>query len=532
MTGRKAIRWACYAAVAGLFAFGVWFRVSSLGTAPCPSADETIYGLLATRLIRGRSISWWTASGHLYSPFMLALEAPVASFADPSYVWLRLPMVVVGLGTIGALYALGARQFGRTTGLIAAALFSVLPIAIIFSRMAWEPSLVPLASVLLLSLAYRARPWRLLGAFVLGIALVHPTILALGPILLVVLLVQLARSRADDPARRLRVIGLTASLGALILVPCAWKAFHSFTARWTFETYRFGPTDWGRFATFYRQMFLGSCMGVPAPTSGPQGRVFWALVGSVVGLGSWRLARGRRWDRLALVVGVVATTAGLNVVFGPDLLQPGLVRYALFLVIPTTLAFACLLDGLLVSPDGPRHARLRAVQVGAIVVGGYLLVLVARWNWFASYELQSGGRDSIWTLRTEAVDPKERIARLLVVDVRRPGRPGASRSAGPVVVVTDDRWHQYSIEYFLGWHPELNVYCIELHPPAEQQRILRAGLGSGGYVVVDAMQGLSGFVPSNYPAESLRSWYILEGWHHPSLVFRLEGKPATPVSRR
>ena len=99
-------------------------------------------------------------------------------------------------------------------------------------------------------------------------------------------------------------------------------------------------------------------MGVPTETSGVHDLAFWGILAPVVIFGSWQLWRARQWDRLALVASVVATLAGLYRL-GPWMLHPEVVRYGVFLVAPSVVAFACLVRGLLIVPTSCSRIAVR-----------------------------------------------------------------------------------------------------------------------------------------------------------------------------
>ncbi|MEW5991774.1 MAG: glycosyltransferase family 39 protein [Chloroflexota bacterium] len=69
---------------------------------------------------------------------------------------IRLPYALAGLLTVVALFALARRLYGTATGLVAAALFAILPFAIFYSQEARSYALLMLLGALLMLAAYRA----------------------------------------------------------------------------------------------------------------------------------------------------------------------------------------------------------------------------------------------------------------------------------------------------------------------------------------------------------------------------------------
>ena len=530
----RAGRWLSglgWAGVALVFALGLWFRITSLKTAPEPTGDEAIYGVQAIHLLRGLPVTIKTVSGHAMSPFLMLMQAPLLLVSEPSYTALRIPIALGGVLTVVLVHVLGANVLDRTTGLIAAGLLASLPIAIIFSRLAWEPGQVPLVGVVALFLAFRGRRLAVLLVWLVGLLLVHPTNLMLAPLLLCVLVVALHRQHAGDPVRRWRTPLVTALIGAAIVLPLALRSRSSPAAQWTYAHYKFGHCDWGRFATLLRKMLMGFCMGAPTETSIAHAWAFWGVVLPVVAPGSWVIVRRRQWDRAALVFGTLATVAGFHLALGPDALHPALSRYGIFLVVPLCLSFACLLRALLVEGQAPLARAARRAQVAALLAGALVLLHGVKVNWFDVYIGQSRGRERIWTLRTEAIEPKLKMMRILLRDMAGagPARPGRW------VIVAEDWWSYRPLQFFAAWRDDIRVACLErVAAPQERQRILRAQLDGGGYVVATAGGEVDRLVAATFPAAALRSWAVQEGAHPTMMMYRLrrpdESAPAAHLA--
>lgn len=103
------------------------------------------------------------------------LLGPTASvggfFLGPIYYYFMLPFVWIsglnpagaavmvalfGIATIYLVYRLGRDIFGTGVGLIAAALYSLSPVVIAYSRSSWNPNLVPFFSTLMMWLMWRS----------------------------------------------------------------------------------------------------------------------------------------------------------------------------------------------------------------------------------------------------------------------------------------------------------------------------------------------------------------------------------------
>jgi hypothetical protein len=519
------------AALVLLWAGGLWMRTTSLTTAPDPNGDEAFYGVQAARLLRGQAISAQTGSNKPINPFLLGLEVPLVALFGPSMDAMRAGAAFWGLLSVALMGLLMARVLDRATALCAATLLLVLPLAIVHSRIAAEPGQIPLWGVVTLYYALAANPLGLLAGF-LGGLLAHPTTVMTAPVALLVLLVQLARRHWDDPRRRWRVPLVAATAGLAVIGPVVLWNRDSSAARWTYVTYGFEHQDWGLYASRLQRAFLGFCNGVPSETSRAQAGLFWGIVGLVFIAGGVALARRRRWDRLALVAGTLATAAGYHVALGPGGFHPALTRYGLFLVAPGTLAFACAARALLVEARSPGLSVARSVQLAGSLAVGFALLACYKVHHFDVFAGQwAGVGETAQTFRTEAVDPKRHIARLIGRDLR-----GRSRRESPRVVVTEDWWHYRPIQFYFAGREDVRVADLEHTEPARHASIVRRQLEAGGYAVGD--EKTDALIRGLYPPEALRSWRVQLGAHPASFVHRLRraGEPLAarpaPAARR
>ncbi len=515
MSGERVFRTLGITALAALCVLIVWARVTSLKTAPYPHADEAFFGVQAEHLVQGKHVASSTGSGKPVDLFYTIVEAPLHLVFPPTYTVERIPAVLFGCLAVWLTYVLGSRVLDRTTAAIAAILLGVLPVAIIFSRIGWEYCEVPLLCLLIVYFAFRAQRIGLLLAYLACIH-VSPTVLFLAPVPLALLAVRLLPRPSDGEPRALsrRSILVTMALLSLMVVGIGlWKRDNP-TTQWTYATYHFGPCDWGRYFRLYKQHLMGFCQGSPYSTSARHDWLFWTPYVVVLILGTDRLIRDRRWDRLALVAGTAASTAGYHLVVGPEGFHPALARYGLFLTLPTVLSFACLIEALLFAPTTSWRLIARRVQLAGLTVVAYVIFASYVGNYFSIFVLQGG--ESFWTLKTEASEPLHKTASLLARDIDRQHGPKTMH-----VIVADDWWTYKPLQYFLGRRDDIDIGRIESVPPERKGAIVIDNLRRGGYAVGFTEQTVDATVKAAFPAESLRHWHIKVGPHPCVVIYRL-----------
>ncbi|MDB5352501.1 MAG: hypothetical protein JWN86_3748 [Planctomycetota bacterium] len=520
--GEKFRRFLFTANLVLLFAFAVWCRVTSLKTSPPPTGDEAFFGVQADHLVQGERLSGKTGSGKLVDVFYTAVEAPLHLILPPSYTVQRIPAVIFGILAVILTYVLGSKFLDRPTALIAAGLVAAMPIAIIYSRLGWEYSEVPLLCMLIIAFAARADRSRVnkIGLFLAYAACIHvsPTVLFLAPVPLGLMLVQWLKTASKSS--RLGQRSLLATMVGLagVTVCVGLRTRNSNTTQWIYETYKFGPCDWPRFLTLYMRHHLGFCQGVWTETNPMLAWCFWGLVGVVVVFGSWQLIRERAWDRLALVAGAIASAVGYHLVVGPDGFHPAMPRYGLFLVVPNALAFACLVQSLIVRPITAEIAVIRRLQVAAVFLCAWMLMLNFRYNYFAVFETQGAKfHESFWTLQTEYPDPMHKMASIVLKDLAASGK-----HPGPDVVVAEDWWTYKPLQLHLIRRNEIKVASLEHLVPEQKKRTLSHQLRAGGYAICAVGGPVDTTIKSLFPGDQLKQWQVQVGSHPNYAVYRLK----------
>lgn len=135
-------------------------RLFHLGLLPMVS-DEGTYVTWGVRALYARSFDDWLASlEDGKQPLLAWLMPPLLALFQDRLIAGRLVSVLCGLANVALLSLLGRRLYGAAAGWIAAALYVVVPIALVHDRMALYDSLVTTTSLatLLAALAWADLP--------------------------------------------------------------------------------------------------------------------------------------------------------------------------------------------------------------------------------------------------------------------------------------------------------------------------------------------------------------------------------------
>jgi hypothetical protein len=539
-----------------LFAFALWFRVSSLGAFPWHDGDESYYGLQSARMLQGEPFELRTFNRNILNPYLVALQSPFHLVARPSVWVLRAPAAVCGVLAVVLTYVIGARVLDRTTALVAATLLATLPCAVYHSRVGLEMSQLPLSGLVVIAFALRGHGPGLLLSF-LASMLVYPPVIFLIPIALPIFLVQLARKGEGDPISRRRVL-IGSAIASLVVVATVSALLLGHPMAQIYLKRR-PPLYWGHFLDGYeRVLFL---LYVPFSITNVRMHrlIFRGLLVALLVLGTWRLLRERRWERLALIAGLVASLVGFHLVVGPEMLRVHAThRYGVVFVTPTVLAFACLIRCLSPtrSPEAEvstRSAFRRVPLAIAIVLGGTLLLCTYR-NYFGP--VAQDLRESLWTFRPESKDEFDRALSLIRRDsarMRASRNSAVIEAAGgatPTPIVVHDYWAFMPLAYLSSFSKDIEVAELISKEESgrspiddlfrEKQRVLTDRLRSGAYVVgrigVPIVWGeatIDDTLRSAFPPGQLRRWEISTRSGGTALiVYRLEDSPPRVATTR
>jgi hypothetical protein len=537
---KRVLQVALIAVVAAYVALCIWLRVTSLGSFPTHSADESFYGIQVLRALAGQQFTVFTGSGNLMDPFYALMQVPLLLFLNPDLWVLRIPALVCGLLLVALTYRWTRRFLDPTTGTAAALLTLAHPTAIIYCRCGYEYSQTPLVSLIVLTMAFRGSAWGLLLAFAGGLV-VHPTNCFLAPIALPVFLVKYYRRFGEDRERaRRHLVRAFAAAGVVLAAVMIVLAQRPILQPYLKQI--FAPKDWGTFLNGFARFHLGLFWNfVPETAFRTESRIFWSvvLVASVIGLP--RLVVDRAWDRLALIGGLIVSASVFHVIAGSGVFSPGIYRYGSFLIVPSILAFAILLNASASSAARWFHALPSSRVPIAIAFGiGCALLWTVHARWFGYFTERRA--ESLWTIKSDTKEMYARAFDLIRWDMER--ERGEAR--GTIIGQDFGTWRP--MEYLAFHHKAIHVETLyEHHLPWEKPAYWEATayqearlakfvgqMSAGAYALCEPFSDIDRIMYNAFPGNYQR-WVLLDpvDWHAVVIFHvRSEAKFAARRSRR
>ncbi len=494
---RGAFRWFVQLNLIGLVAVAIWFRCHELGNLPGINGDEAWYGVQAELVLHGQPIAWRTPTGNLLNPLFFVPQLLLHTLFEPSFALLRVTAVLSGLMALALNWWFCRRILGPRTAAISTVILAVLPINIVYSRLAWDASqslLVTLAAVYLGLQAIvdpsRRTKW-LAGALIaLAMAIVvHPTNLFVGPVVGVCLITAWRsglRLRIRNALCALWIPGaFVAAIGIVAICISDWPRAEQAVGRLT------NPAEYMAFAVNLLRLFSGVTVyeyvsGSVAPPINETIR--WDVVPfdlaagiafMILGWGVYRrLCDARRPPRsraadyrnertaiCSLIIGWGLSFVGFFVVAGPAAIAPHFERYGICLIGPGAILAALGLDGWLGRQSQLDLERRLGTSFTAI------LVIVVSWISLADFHAeffeffhQTGGQ-SHRTFRTAAIEPKAAALEYIV-----------HHSNGSVHIAASEWWIDWPLRYLAIGHsrvagmPEFEIEFAQVPNPAPVDR--------------------------------------------------------------
>lgn len=533
--GRGILATALTVVLSVLLGGSLWLRICGLGAMPEVNGDEAFYGLVAGRAVMGRKVPLLTSSGNIPDPFMPLMLAPLIALFGPKFWVLRLPCLISSVLAVVAAFVLGRRLFDHPTAMVLAVLIAVLPPCVLYGGIGSEHSQSPLFGLLAISCAFRAKPVRLLLAF-LACFLVHPTNALLFPILAGVFTASAWKRCESAESRRrllLGVVGLSLLVVATIGAYAAWRG--------VFGAGHQGGSlgrdlDWGRFLTGFARLFTGGSSLLERPTAAFLIRRdvgFWVIVALIL-LAIPRWLADRAWDRLALVGGLVVGVAGLHVLAGPGVLDVGTMRYGIVFVAPMAIAVALAIAPMVRVRTADGRPRLRLLAVAPLLG----LAFVPLWDVcqysLAHYARQGGGSlQAPWAVH----GPLERAFDRIVAELDAEADSSDPGEGTRPIIVGQNWWFQKPLEYLALDHPEIRVVSYGRLGGNEVVRYgwLNHLMNERAFVVGVWKQGLDAMASIPVGTGLPRRWVIFYARHPALTVIRrdppeAEREPALAIA--
>jgi hypothetical protein len=433
---------------AAAITFGIAARTVALGRWPGLNGDEAWYGVNAQELLAGGAPFLHTGVGNPLNPIHSGLLVALSTVFDPSPAVLRVPEVILGIFAVVIAFPLLAGPLGRRAALLTAVFLALSPVAVVYSRLGWDPSGSPLVTLVAIGCALHDKP--VLAMFSFAVAyLVHPTNIFVAPAVAAAWAPHaIARYRQATDGQRARLVRAAAA-SAIIAIPIGVWALVRIAGN---PDTPLPSVSMVIDRLFSPALWLGRMWGAAGLLSGITSVVYVGgplslpVVEGAAGIGAAALllpvAFGRRALRqhrhaVWLLVGVVVTFAGFHVVAVPAALTPGLERYALFLLVPLVIVTAVAIDAWISTQRiaGLLGAAMFAAAMAAVQIGGYFVPLATR------------GGGSAATYRTGAVEPKLAAFEFIA----------AESGGGPITVIAEDWWLYWSLRYFAGANGRIHV---------------------------------------------------------------------------
>lgn len=166
-------------AIIGILGLGLFLRIYKIKDYIVFLGDEGRDALVVYNILQGDPTLLGPTSsvgGFFLGPIYYYMMAPFLWLFNYDPVGPAIMVVIIGVITIFLVYLVAKDFFGIKAGLIAALLYAISPIIILYSRSSWNPNVFPFFTILSLYSLYKAvvnKKWWLfvLAGFLMGINL-------------------------------------------------------------------------------------------------------------------------------------------------------------------------------------------------------------------------------------------------------------------------------------------------------------------------------------------------------------------------
>ncbi|HET9947149.1 MAG TPA: glycosyltransferase family 39 protein [Patescibacteria group bacterium] len=186
-----------------------------------------------------------SVGGFFLGPIYYYIMAPSLWLAGYSPVGPAVMIALFGVVAVWLVYYVGSHFFNKTAGIIAAALFAINPLVILYSRSSWNPNLMPLTTLLMLFVLYKAVEKKSVGLYAIvgilyGIAMqLHYIEVFLGPMMALYFLIGNIYRPYEKEQHFVEWKNLCKWTGVIIGgFVIGWSPFLAFEARHGFNNFR------------------------------------------------------------------------------------------------------------------------------------------------------------------------------------------------------------------------------------------------------------------------------------------------------
>lgn len=458
LTSRTSLVRASWIALGAAMFATLALRFVGLDHLPGVNGDETVYTVHALSFFDGAPLATLRTGTDLpMNPPFFGLVLLLQALLPPTLLTLRLAALVHSLLAIGLAYTSFRRRsvaFGATFALLVAC----LPIHVGYARFAWDTAAVPTMMVLSLAAATRRKPLWTALAFFAGLW-VHPVTVFSLPVVLAPFAAHAwpreTTGSLRAPNRRivltavLALVSLVAAAALLLqfrLLPARVLAVFDGPLIESVSKRVLQPLGLFEFLVLYAELLCGSTIYRYITASFAFSSAiahlfaFAACTLPLVYIAVRKLKTERRWEDLALMLGLIASLLLAYLVGGRRMLAPSTERYGIFFAVPSCYLLAVCVEAL--STDARRAAALR-LAVSAV---GLALSLSFAVNYLAELHEPSPRRENAF--RTGDVDPKQ-LALAAVLHARDPKRT--------TVIFAQDWWIYWPVRYLAHREPNVRV---------------------------------------------------------------------------
>lgn len=416
---------------------GVVLRVFALDRLPGINADEAWYGVNVEAFLNNEPPFVRTGVGNPLNPLHSLPLLALSYVAAPSMALLRVPSVIWGVAAVLLAFPLLVRPLGQRAAVLAALLLSILPAAVAYSRLGWDPSDTPVVALIAVGCALGDRPLTAAIALLVAMA-VHPTNVFLAPIVALSWAPFALARYGNAIKRQRRILQVIATAVLVVLVLAGFILRDSIGHGTSLPSMAVvirrlvSPGAWLDLIQGVIGLFSGVTIaryiGGPVPDVAVLLASLVTLMAFAVPIAvAWNIFAGNGGKGPWLLAGITVGLVAFHAVAGPEGLQPGRERYGMFLLSP--LVILCAIGLAAFAERAPRASfALTALVFStllAVLVGGYFAPLLRR------------GGDTHQAYRTGHVEPKVAAYQFIK----------HIAGADNVEVIAEDWWLYWPLKY-------------------------------------------------------------------------------------